>query len=305
MHLPPVLSRLAILLVLSLAGCAGAPPTAGPSSSAGTPPPPSAPASMRLPATAPPAVYAKSSIVVDGITGRILASKSAHERRAVASTQKLLTAIVVIEDGSLNKQVVIDRSDTTVEPTKLYLKVGERYSRGDLLRVLLVKSANDVAHALARDGAGSQEAFAARMNATARRLGMHNSNFRNPHGLTEPGQYSTASDIALLARAAYRYPFIRQSVRSRQITFVHNDGRTKTLKNTNKLLGKVDYVTGMKTGTTNASGRCLVVSGERGGQFTIAVVLGSNSANIWNDSEKLIRWSIETPGNRGSAMAGQ
>ena len=303
MQLPPIICRLGFLLLLSLVGCAGTPPNSDSPSANQTPPPPSPPPPLGLPSVPPPAVVAKSSIVVDGITGRVLASKSPHQRRAVASTQKLLTALVVVEDGSLDKVVVIEPSDTAVEPTKLYLKPGERHSRRDLLRVLLVKSANDVARALARDVAGSQEAFAARMNATARRLGMHSSHFRNPHGLTEDGQYSTASDIALLARAAYRHPFIRQAVRTPRITFVHNDGRSKTLKNTNRLLGKVDYVTGMKTGTTNASGRCLVVSGERAGRFAIAVVLGSDSRNIWNDSEKLVRWSLETPNTQTAAVS--
>ena len=157
------------------------------------------------------------------------------------------------------------------------MKPGEHYTRGQLLQVILVKSANDAAMALARDVGGSKEHFAAMMNQRARSLGMYNSHFLNPHGLTEPGQYSTARDLAILARKAYRYPSIRRCLRIPRYTFVHSDGRTKSLKNTNKLLGRLPYATGMKTGTTNASGRCLVSSGELDGRIVIAVVLGSES----------------------------
>jgi D-alanyl-D-alanine carboxypeptidase (penicillin-binding protein 5/6) len=234
------------------------------------------------------------------MTGRILAAKDPDSRRAVASIQKLLTAIVVLESGSLDKKVIIQAIDGSVEPTKLYLKPGEVYTRRELLKVILVKSANDASMALARDVAGSKEAFAQRMNAKARALGMMNSQFQNPHGLTEPNQYSTARDIALLARTAYQYSFIRQCMKIKQYTFVYNDGRTKSIESTNKVLKRLPYANGMKTGTTNAAGRCLASSGALNGRVVIAVVLKSNTANIWNDSEKLLRWALETPGASAS-----
>ena len=286
------LTPLVLLLSLPLIGCAPAPGNPTQVQAAVAPPKP--PPSIPLPSTPPPAVAAKSSMVIDGVTGRILAGKSVHERRAIASTQKLLTALVVIEDGNLDKVVTIQASDGAVEPTKLYLSAGETHTRRDLLRVLLVKSANDVARALARDVAGGKDQFAALMNRRARSLGMHNSHFINPHGLTEEGQYSTASDLALLSRAAYRNPFIRSCIRLPEITFTHDDGRVKKLTNTNKLLKRVNYLTGMKTGTTRASGRCLVSSGELNGRLVIAIVLGSTSKEVWNDSEQLIRWALET-----------
>lgn len=282
-----------LLLFLSLSWASCTPVPSGPPSVGNKPVAP--PPVIRLPSGPPPAITGKSSIVIDGITGRILAGKSIHERRAVASTQKLLTALVVIDAGSLDKVVTVHSSDGQVEPTKLYLKSGETHTRRDLVRVLLVKSANDVARALARDVAGSQERFVFLMNQKARSLGMRDSHFMNPHGLTEEGQYSTASDIAILARAAYRNPFVRACMRTREITFQHDDGRVKKLENTNKLMKRLSYVTGMKTGTTRASGRCLVSSGELNGRFTIAVVLGSTSKEIWNDSERLMRWSLESP----------
>jgi len=213
----------------------------------------------------------------------------------VASTQKIITALCVLDDGPVDRIVDIEASDGSCEPTKLGLRAGERYTRRDLLRVLLVKSANDVGRALARDVAGSQESFAAMMNRKAASLGMRNSHFRNPHGLTEPGQYSTARDMAIAARAAYRSPLIRSYVSLKGTTFQFNSGRTRHLENTNKVLKALPYCNGMKTGTTNASGRCLVSTGSLNGRAVVAVVLKSNTANIWADSEKLLRWALESP----------
>jgi D-alanyl-D-alanine carboxypeptidase (penicillin-binding protein 5/6) len=133
------------------------------------------------------------------------------------------------------------------------------------------------------------------MNRMAEALGMRNSNFINPHGLTEPGQYSTARDMAIAARAAYRSPLLRSFASTKGYTFRYSDGRTRLLQNTNKVLKTLPYCNGMKTGTTNASGRCLVSTGSLGGRDVIVVVLKSNSANIWSDSEKLLRWALERP----------
>ncbi len=228
-------------------------------------------------------------------SGRNLYAKNADVVRAVASTQKIITALCVLDAGNVDKVVTIAASDGNCEPTKLYLTAGEQYSRRELLKVLTVKSANDVARALARDVGGSQEGFAALMNRKCAQLGMRNSNFVNPHGLTEPGQYSTARDMALAARAAYRSPLLRSYVSTKSFEFTFNNGRTRTLKNTNRLLRTVDFCDGMKTGTTNASGRCLISTGTLNGRSVIVVVLGSNSANIWSDSEKLLRWALERP----------
>ncbi|MGD7652841.1 MAG: D-alanyl-D-alanine carboxypeptidase family protein [Verrucomicrobiales bacterium] len=248
-----------------------------------------------IPPTAPPSTYAQSVIVIDIPSGRVLYTKNADQRRAVASTQKLITAMCVLDAGNLDKPVRIEKSDTDCEPTKLYLKPGEVYSRRELLKVLLVKSANDVARALARDVGGSQQGFASLMNRKCRQLGMRNSHFVNPHGLTEPGQYSTARDMAIAARAAYRSPIVRSYTSTKSFRFRYNDGRTKLLENTNKVLERLSYCTGMKTGTTNASGRCLVASGSLNGRSVIAVVLKSNTPHIWDDSTKLLRWALERP----------
>ena len=248
-----------------------------------------------IPGNPPPAIAGESAIVVDISSGRVLYAKNADVPRAVASTQKLVTALCVLDAGSVDKPVTISPSDGNCEPTKLGLKPGDTYSRRELLKVLMVKSANDVARTLARDVSGDQEAFAANMNRKCTSLGMRNSHFKNPHGLTEPGQYSTARDMAIAARAAYRSPLLRSYTATKSFNFRFADGRTRYIENTNKVLKTLPYCDGLKTGTTNASGRCLVSSGSLNGRSVIVVVLKSNTPNIWNDSTKLLRWALERP----------
>jgi D-alanyl-D-alanine carboxypeptidase (penicillin-binding protein 5/6) len=248
-----------------------------------------------IPPTAPPPVVAESAIVIDVVSGRVLYAKNADSPRAVASTQKIVTALCVLDAGNIDKPVTIEPSDGACEPTNLYLKPGEVYPRRELTKVLMVKSANDVARALARDVAGSQESFAAMMNRKAASLGMRNSNFINPNGLPQAGQYSTARDMAIAARAAYRSPLIRSFTATKGFNFRFNDGRTRFIENTNKLLKTVPYCDGLKTGTTNAAGRCLVCSGSLNGRSVIVVVLKSNTPNVWKDSSKLLAWALERP----------
>lgn len=248
-----------------------------------------------VPRAKAPVVVAKRAIVVDYDSGRVLYQKNAHERCAVASTQKLLTALCVLDDGPLSKKLTVQRTDTYVEPSKLYIKPGETYSRYDLVKALLVKSGNDVARALARDVAGSEARFAVVMNRKARSLGMKNSNFLNPHGLTKAGQYSTAYDVAVLSRAAYQNKTLRSFTDTEGYYFQHPGGSRKFIKNTNKLVRRIPWVNGLKTGTTRASGRCLASSGSYNGRNVIVVVLGSTSASVWDDSEKLLRWALVRP----------
>lgn len=248
-----------------------------------------------IPKKAPPSISAKRAIVVDYMSGRVLYEKNARQRCAVASTQKLLTALCVFDHGNINHRFTITKSDTWVEPTKLGILPGEVYTRRKLVGALLVKSGNDIARALARSVAGSESKFSTVMNRKARSLGMQESNFMNPHGLTTKGQYSTARDMAICARAAFKNPTIRSIIQTKGYTFQYSNGRTKYLKNTNRLLKSVPYCNGMKTGTTNASGRCLISSGTLNGRSTIVVVLGATSSTIWRDSERLLRWSLERP----------
>lgn len=245
------------------------------------------------PTAAAPKVTSKRVIVVDNVTGAVLYEKNSLQRCAVASTQKLLTALCVMEAGSLENSVRVQTTDTRVEPTKIYIRPGETYKRGELLKALVVKSGNDAARALARDVAGSQAKFRVMMNARAKKLGMQSSNFLNPHGLTEPGQYSTARDIAILMRKVVRIPALRSYMGTSGYYFQPPGRKKHWLTNTNKLLKKVKYCMGGKTGYTHAAGRCLVSYGELGGRSVIVVCLGSTPAKIWDDSASLMKWSLE------------
>ena len=247
-----------------------------------------------------PNTRAAAVMVIDARTGEVLYEKNADERRAPASTQKLLTALLVAEAGYLDRPITIMPSDTFAEPTKLNLRAGETYRRIDLVRALLVKSPNDVARALARDHSGSVEAFAAAMNHRARIAGATNSHFMNPNGLPAPGQFSSARDLAAIARAAYANSTIRSIVSMPTYVFRYNDGRTRELENTNKVLKRLPSCNGMKTGYTNAAGSCLISSASRPGRDVIAVVLGHTKPRIWQDSAAFLTWGL----TRGPAMAG-
>jgi D-alanyl-D-alanine carboxypeptidase (penicillin-binding protein 5/6) len=238
-----------------------------------------------------PAVNARSYIILDARTGKVLEEKNADQQRPVASTQKLLTALLVAESGSLDENVTVKSPDTWCEPSMLYIKPGEVYSKYKLLQILLVKSMNDVARCLARDDAGSIEMFAAKMNAKARSLGMVNSNFVNPNGLPAPGQYSTARDMSKVALAAYRNPVIRNIVKLKTYTWTYADGRTRTFENTNQVLRNWGLCNGMKTGYTEAAGHCLISSASYGGKDVIVVALG-DTKQIWNDSYRLLHWAL-------------
>lgn len=262
-------------------------------------PVPAAPPAPYVPKEPPPKdspeVQAKAVIVFDPESGHVLYEKNADEKRPVASTQKLLTALIIVEKGDLQTEVKIEKTDTKVDPSRIGLKVGKNYPREMLLRGLLVKSGNDSARALARDYSGNQEDFAKVMNKRARAMGMKDSHFLNANGLPIEGQYSTARDMANLAYHVYRVEFLREVVRTPRLDFKHPDGKIDKLDNTNELLKRLPFITGMKTGTTDLAGKCLICSGNYEGHSAIAVVLGSTEKAIWADSESLMRWSLQVP----------
>jgi D-alanyl-D-alanine carboxypeptidase (penicillin-binding protein 5/6) len=160
------------------------------------------------------------------------------------------------------------------------------------LRALLVKSPNDVARCLARDAAGSVEGFAELMNQKARELGATHSNFRNPNGLPMPGQYSSARDLSIIAKAAYANSTIRSIVCLPNLVFRYANGRTRELENTNKVLKRLPFCNGMKTGYTEAAGHCLIASGARPGRDIIVVVLGDSKSGVWQDASALLSWGL-------------
>lgn len=246
-------------------------------------------------------INAKSAILLDANTGQVLYKKNDTSHRAVASTQKLLTALLVAEAGNLDKKITVTLSDTQCEPFKLYIKPGQTYTRRELLHALLIRSSNDVARALARDNAGSLDSFARKMNQRMRELGGTSSNFINPNGLPAPGQYSTARDMARVARMAYRNPTLRQIMKTRNYDFRFSTGKVVPLRNTNRLLRTYTFCNGMKTGYTNAAGHCLISSGSHNGRDVIAVVLGSTKGVVADESAKLLAHGLRI----GQSQMGQ
>ena len=286
-----------LISVLFLAGCAA--PREVRRAEPARAPVASAPSDAPLwPANAP-SIYAQSAIMIDARSGEVLFQKNADARRVPASTQKLLSALLVTRRGSLDAPVTIMPEDTRVEPTRLGLRPGERYSRRELLQSLMVKSSNDACAALARDHSGSESAFVESMNRAAWSLGARSSYFVNSHGLPAP-QFSTARDIARIAFHAYRDPTLRRMMQTQLYYFRHNNGRVTRLEATNKLLKRSAAYNGMKTGYTDAAGRCFVSSGRLNGREVILVQLGSKTKYIFDDAERIMRWS----GGSGRYAAG-
>ena len=276
---------------LFLAGCASNEPPASQTRRATL-----APVVAAAPTDAPvwpanaPGIYPQSAIMIDARTGEVIFQKNADARRVPASTQKLLTALLITRRGNLDAPVTIMPEDTRVEPTKLGLRPGERYTRRNLLQAIMIKSSNDACAALARDHSGSEAAFVANMNRAAWSLGARSSYFLNSHGLP-PEQYSSARDISRIAFAAYRDPVLRRMMQQRIVYFRHNTGRVTRLEATNKLLERSGAFNGMKTGYTYAAGRCLVSSGRLNGREVILVQLGSRTKHIFDDAERVMAWS--------------
>jgi len=239
-----------------------------------------------------PTVAAESAAAIDSFTGEFLFVKNENAPQYPASSTKILTALLVIEAGDLDKLVTVDLSDTKVEPSNLELKPGEQYARRQLLYGLMLKSANDVAMALARDNAGSVEAFAEKMNRRATELGATNSHFVNPNGLHNPDHYTTAHDLALIAKAAMEQPFFRQLVSTIYYTWKSPGGAVYQLRNHNRLLRHFAGCNGLKTGYTRAAQQVLVSSALRDGHEVISVVLHTDKPGIWDDSKLLLSYSL-------------
>lgn len=247
-----------------------------------------------------PAVSAASAVLLDGETGRVLYAKDENTPRAIASTTKLMTALVAAEyfGGDLSRSVEIQKEWTGVEGTSLYLVPGERLTVQTLFYGLLLPSGNDAAVALACVCAGDVDTFVSWMNQRARDLGMVNTHFSDPNGLGDENHYASALDMAKLARACLKNPTVAQAVSTKQITL---EGRQ--LVNHNKLLWQYEGCTGMKTGYTRQAGRTLVSSAEKNGQTLICVTL--NDRNDWADHKALLDYGFSAYPRTVLAQAGE
>ncbi|MDB4894571.1 MAG: D-alanyl-D-alanine carboxypeptidase [Firmicutes bacterium] len=238
-----------------------------------------------------PQLWAWAAILMDWRTGEVLYAKNACNRRDPASTTKILTAMIALERGTLSDQVKISRRAATTPGSSMYLGQGQLYSLHDLLHGLLLRSGNDAATAIAEHIAGSVEAFADLMNAKAREIGATHSHFVNPHGLTDKEHFSTAYDLAVIARYALQNETVRQIVGLREAPItLENLNRDVVLHNTNRLLWQMEGVDGVKTGTTSAAGACLIASATRDEQKLISVVL--HDGHRWSDSAHLLEWGF-------------
>jgi len=215
----------------------------------------------------------------------VLFEQNADARCLIASTTKIMTALVVLENCSLDEKVTVEPEHTLVEGSSMYLKPGEDYTVEDLLYGLMLASGNDAALALACHAAGSVEGFARLMNQKAEELGLQNSSFENPHGLDGEKHYSSARDLAIITAAAMENETFRKIVSTRS----HTVGDI-TYYNNNKLLRDYGGCVGVKTGYTMKAGRSLVSAAERGGMLLICVTL--NDPDDWRDHMALYDWAF-------------
>ena len=234
-------------------------------------------------------VSAKHAILIEAQSGEVIYSKNATTAAPMASTTKIMTAIVTIENASPDEVVKITPESVGIEGSSIYLKDGEELTVRELLYALLLESANDSATALAIHISGSVEAFADLMNQKASELGLKSTHFTNPHGLDDKNHYTSASDLATIARYAMKNPIFCEIVGSTRATIPSSDAE-RVLVNHNKLLRRYEGANGVKTGFTKKSGRCLVSSAEREGISLIAVTL--NAPNDWNDHKLMLDYGF-------------
>lgn len=247
---------------------------------------------MAIADTAPLQVSAKSAILINADDGRILYAKNENERRPMASTTKIMTALITLETAAVNNKVVtITDKMVRVEGSSMGLRPGDKLSLRALAEGMLLVSGNDAANSAAIAISGSDQAFAVLMNKRAKELNMTNTHFVTPSGLDDENHYTTAKDLAILAAAAMHNPDFAEiaSQKVMAVQFVNPD-QTRKLKNHNKLLSMYDGCIGVKTGFTKKSGRCLVSSAQRNGVNLIAVTL--NDPDDWKDHQKLLDYGF-------------
>ena len=251
-----------------------------------------------------PPVSAKSAVLIDADSGELLCSKNPDERMSMASTTKIMTALVAIEMGELDSEVTISREAVGVEGSSIYLYEGERLTLENLLYATLLESANDAATAVAIHVGGSVEGFAEMMNQKAAELGLKDTHFTNPHGLDDSEHYTTARELAKVAAAAMKNDTFREIVATHKKTIPLNETEgVRLLINHNKLLKNYDGAIGIKTGYTKKSGRCLVSAAERDGLNLICVTL--SAPDDWQDHKALLDYGFSTYESRLLATPGE
>lgn len=237
------------------------------------------------------AISAKRAYVLDAVSGRVLYEKNPQERSLIASTTKIMTALIVCEQCNVLDRMRIPKEAVGIEGSSMYLQEGEVLTLQELLYGLMLQSGNDAAVALAIYCGGTVEGFAELMNDKARNLGLRDTHFENPNGLDSPGHFSTARDLAVLAAYAMENPVFRKTVSTKSLMVGQ-----RYLTNHNKLLWRVEGADGVKTGYTKAAGRILVSSATRNDRRILVVTI--DGPDDWNDHISLLesgfsRYSVQ------------
>jgi serine-type D-Ala-D-Ala carboxypeptidase (penicillin-binding protein 5/6) len=238
-------------------------------------------------------VAAKAAVLMEMETGNILWEKNKQAPRPPASTAKILTALVTLDQMPLKEIVTVSITANANKSSAVALKGGERLSVQDLLYALLLQSNNEAALALASYIGGSTPKFVQIMNQKARSLGALHSRFFNPTGMPHRGQVTTASDLALITKAALTNSDFRKIVATKSYPWKSSTWEG-TMDNSNELLKSYDGAIGVKTGSTSEAGHCLVAAAQRENKTLIAVVLGSQEKQVWQDAKKLLDHGFKT-----------
>ena len=249
-----------------------------------------------------PDIAAGGAALIEQHTSAVICAKEAHKKLPMASTTKIMTALIVIENCSLGDTVKVSPKAYGVEGSSMYLNAGEEVSVEDMLYGLMLLSGNDAAVALAIHTAGSVEAFAALMNARAEEIGAHNTNFVTPNGLHDPEHYTTAYDLALIAAEAMKNPDFRKIVGSTYHKTT-TGSVIRYMKNKNKILWQYEGGCGVKTGFTKAAGRCLVFAAERDGMTLIGAVL--SCPDMFNVAKAMLDYGFASFRTEKIISAGQ
>lgn len=230
------------------------------------------------------AIPADAAYLIEANSGRVLTAQNADARLPMASTTKIMTALLAVESGRLDETVKVDCAAVGTEGSSMYLSEGETMPLIDLVYGLMLTSGNDAAVAIACALSGDVLHFVERMNTRAKELGLSNTQFRNPNGLPDPEHYTSAKDLCTLAAFAMRNETFAEIVRTQ---YHRTEGSIlHTLKNKNKLLWEYEGGVGVKTGYTKAAGKCLVFAAERGGMLLVGVVL--NCPTMWNTAKSML-----------------
>jgi len=255
-------------------------------------------------AAEPPPIQATAAVLMDTDTRAVLFDRNMHARRPIASTTKVMTALLALEHADQAADVTVSASVLSIEGSNVGLKPGDVVRMGDLLPSLLLASGNDAAVAIAEHIGGSIAGFADMMNVRAAELGAHDSHFTNPHGLYDPKHCSSAYDLGLITSEAFRHPRFAELVGSKtaEVQLPSAPEGVVQLVNHNKLLWRADFVDGVKTGFVKESGHCLIASGSRNGWRLIAVVL--DSPDMYADAKALLDYGFAAFSRHVYARAG-